>query len=41
VSVLETRCMLQGDPACVVTVQVETARRHPGVKPEQAAGALR
>lgn len=41
VSVLESKCMLQGDPACVVTVQVETAKRRPSVTPAQTAGALR
>lgn len=41
VSVLESKCMLQGDPACIVTVQVETARKRPGVAPAQTAGALR
>jgi hypothetical protein len=41
ISILETRCMLQGDPACVVTVQVDTARRHTGAKPVQTVGALR
>ena len=29
VTVLESRCMLQGDPECVVTVQVESAKVRP------------
>jgi predicted hydrocarbon binding protein len=41
VSVLESRCMLQGDPACVVTVQVETARHRPTLTPVHKEGALR
>ncbi len=40
VSILESRCMLQGDPACVVTVQVETAKRRPNI-PAHTTGALR
>ncbi|HKD82864.1 MAG TPA: heme NO-binding domain-containing protein [Candidatus Angelobacter sp.] len=40
-SILETKCMLQGDPACIVTVQVATAKRRPGVAPAQTAGAMR
>lgn len=41
ISILESRCMLQGDPACVVTVQVETAKHRPTLAPMQKAGALR
>jgi predicted hydrocarbon binding protein len=39
VIITETRCMLQGDPSCVVTVQV-AAKRSPGYTPTQKAGAL-
>jgi predicted hydrocarbon binding protein len=40
VSILESRCMLQGDPVCVVTVQVAAAKHSPGVAPSRKAGAL-
>ena len=29
VRILESRCMLQGDPACMFTVQVQTAKQRP------------
>lgn len=41
VSVLESRCMLQGDPECVVTVQTESPRVRPeGSGLEKAAAPL-
>lgn len=36
-TILETRCMLQGDPECVVTVQVEAAKVRPGPLLHKAA----
>jgi len=39
VNILETRCMLQGDTSCLVTVQVTAAKHSPGFAP-QKAGAM-
>jgi predicted hydrocarbon binding protein len=38
VTVLESECMLRGDPACIVSVQVETARQRPSATPHQKVG---
>jgi len=40
VSIMESRCMLQGDPACVVTVQVTTSKPRANVSPGEKTGAF-
>ncbi|MGH9565464.1 MAG: heme NO-binding domain-containing protein [Candidatus Angelobacter sp.] len=39
ITIMESRCMLQGDPECNVTVQVETAGVHPSSNAFQRAVA--
>jgi predicted hydrocarbon binding protein len=41
VSIVESHCMLAGDPECVVTVQVGTTRVHPDLALQKSAAASR